>query len=206
MNKKIFALTAFLMVLGVLFSGYAYSSSLSPSFDVSIDRVTVNGKVAASSSTNLINEADIFSVAVDFTTLETLEKAHVEAKLRGRQSGDVVSDSTSTFDLAKNQSSTKSLALNLIDRLKREREFDLTIKIIDAQGRSEEKTFGIKTKQTVSTVFGGSLDLSIDRVKVNDKVVAPSTTNFIDESNDFDVLVEFTALEDLKDAHAEANR
>ena len=217
MNKKIFTLTALLLVFGVLFSNFSYAGSSTGSsgsssssngstntftgFDVSIDRVRVNGQVIAESKTNLINDADVFSVLVDFTNLRTLDNAHVEAILRGRQSGDTVSDFTNTFDLAPGLSSTSSLTLVLIDSLKRETEFDLTIKIIDARGNSEQKTYGIKTD---STRTRGAIDVSIDRVKVNDKVVAPSRTNFIDESNDFDVLVEFTALEDLEDAHVEA--
>jgi len=195
MNKKIFGLTAFLLIFGILFSSYAYA------IDVSIDRVKVNGDVVAESNTNIIDDANVFSVVVDFTAVATLEKGHVEAVLRGRQSNDVVSDSTDTFDLAKNESSTAVLTLVLIDRLKRETEFDLTIKIVDIKGGSEQKTFGIKTEKTK---LRGALDVSIDRVKVNNKIVAASRTNFIDESNDFDVLVEFTALEDIEDAHIEA--
>ena len=197
MNKKIFSCLAFLLVFEVLISSYAYALS----FDVSIDRVKVNGDVVARSETNLIDKADTFSVVVDFTAVETLEKGHVEAILRGRQSGDVVSNSTSTFDVGKNQTSSSSLTLVLIDSLKREREFDLTIKIVDAKSNSEQKTFGIKTKETRAR---GVLDVSVDRVKVNDKVVAASSTNFIDKNNKFDVLVEFTALEDLEDAHIES--
>lgn len=195
MNKKIFGLTAFLLIFGILFSSYAYA------IDVSIDRVKVNGDVVAESNTNIIDDANVFSVVVDFTAVATLEKGHVEAVLRGRQSNDVVSDSTDTFDLAKNESSTAVLTLVLIDSLKRETEFDLTIKIVDIKGGSEQKTFGIKTEKTK---LRGALDVSIDRVKVNNKIVAASRTNFIDESNDFDVLVEFTALEDIEDAHIEA--
>ncbi len=205
MNKKIFGLTSFLLIFAVFFSGYAYAGDFllgsSSSFDVSIDRATINGKVIAESRTNLIPDANLFSVVVDFTTLATLEKAHVEVILRGRESGNVVSDSTGTFDLARNQSSAKTLTLVLIDRLKRETEFDLTIKIVDARDRSEQKTYAIKTKQTIAR---GALDVSIDRVRVNNKAVAASSTNFIEKNNVFDVLVEFTALEDLTNAHVEA--
>lgn len=206
MIKKTLGLTAFLLVFAVLIGSYAYagsSSSLSSAFDVSIDRVQVNGNVVAESKNNLIQDSDIFSVVVDFTTLETLEKAHVEAILRGRQSGDAVSNSTSAFDLPKNQSLTTTLRLALIDNLKRETEFDLAIRIENANGNSEQKIFVIKTESTARGTFG-AFGVSIDRVKVNDKVVAASKTNFIEENEQFDVLVEFTALEDLEDAHVEA--
>lgn len=204
MSKKIFTLAALLPAVAILlslFSGFAYAGSSGNSFDISIGRVRLNGNVLTDSAANLIEDSDIFSAIVDFTAVETLEKGHVEAILRGRQSGNSVSNATGTFDLGKNQSSTSSLTLVLIDSLKRETDFDLTIKIADVSGNSEQKTYGIKTKQKIS---GRALDVSIDRVKVNAKVVAPSRTNFIDESNDFDVLVEFTALEGLEDAHAEA--
>src|SRR3989338_7008482 len=148
-----------------------------------------------------MDDSNAFSVIVEFTAVEALEDAHVEAVLRGRQSSDVVSDATGNFDLAEGQNSIVVLALVLTDGLKREDEFDLTIKIIDVRGNSEQKTYGIKTRQTTSR---GALDVSIDRVRVNDRIVASSRTNFIEESNDFDVLVEFTALEDLEDAHVEA--
>ncbi len=200
MNKKIFMLLIFILSM-VLFSNHSYASSSFGGFDVSIDRVIVNGKIVAESETNLIEDADVFSVVVEFTTLETLEKAHVEAILTGRQSSDVVSDATTNFDLPKNESSRATLTLFLIDSLKSESEFDLTIRIVDARGNEEENTYGLKTEHTR---FKGALDVSIDRVRVNEIIVASSRTNFIEESNDFDVLVEFTALEDLEDTHVEA--
>ncbi len=202
MNKKIFAFTVFLLILSTLFSGISYAGTSSFSgFDVSIDRVRVNGDVVSESKSNLIDDANAFSVIVEFTAVRALEDGHVEAVLRGRQSSDVVADATSNLDLAEGQNSIVVLSLVLTDGLKREDEFDLTIKIVDVRGNSEQKTYGIKTRQTTSR---GALDVSIDRVRVNDKVVASSRTNFIKESNDFDVLVEFTALEDMEDAHAEA--
>ena len=204
MIKKTFALASLVLIFATLFSSYAYASSFligSEGFDVSIDRVRVNGKVVAESRTNLLDDADVFSVLVDFTAIRPIEKGHVEAILKRRQSSNTVADSTSTFDLTKNASSTINLNLFLIDSMKSESEFDLTIKIIDVLGRKEQKTYGISTKHNK---LRGALDVSIDRVRVNDKIVAASRTNFIDESNDFDVLVEFTALEDLEDAHVEA--
>ena len=202
-KKKFFGLTALLFVFVGLVSvmAYAGSSTGSSSFDVSIDRVIVNGDVVTESKTNILDKSDTFFINVEFTALATLEKAHIEAVLRGRQSGDVVSDSTATFDLARNQSSSAFLFVVPKDGLRREKEFDLTLKIVDTKGRSEQKSYGIKFKRITS---GRALDVSIDRVKVNGKVVAASKTNFIDESNDFDVAVEFTALEDLENAHVDA--
>jgi len=202
MIKKLFTLTALLLVFASLFSGISYGASGSFSgFDISIDRVTANGNVVTESRSNLMDDANAFSVIVEFTAVRALDDGHVEAILRGRQSGDVVSDATGTFDMFEGQNSIVLLSLVLTDGLKREDEFDLTVKIVDIRGNSEQKTYGIKTRDTRTR---GRLDVSIDRVFVNNKVVAESKTNFIDESNDFDVLVEFTALEDLEDARVEA--
>jgi len=199
MNKKISVLASLFVLFIGLLSNISYAAA--SGFEVSIDRTIVNGNVVSESKSNLMDDANAFSVIVEFTAVEALEDAHVEAVLRGRQSSDVVSDATGNFDLAEGQNSIVVLALVLTDGLKREDEFDLTIKIIDVRGNSEQKTYGIKTRQTTSR---RALDVSIDRVRVNDRIVASSRTNFIEESNDFDVLVEFTALEDLEDAHVEA--
>ena len=197
--KKIFpVLSGLIIILSILMSTAAYASS---SFDVSIDRARVNGQVVSESKSNFLNDADVFSVIADFTTVETLEKGHVEATLRGRQSGNVVSDATSTFDFAKNQTFSSTLTLRLLDKLTREDDYDLTVKIVDDRSRSRQKTYEIRTRQITS---GKSLDVSVDRVKVNDKVVAQSSTNSVGQSNEFNVNVEFTALETLSNAHVEA--
>jgi len=196
MGKK----TIFGFVLGVLLvlaGGFAYASA----FDVSIDRVRVNGNSVSYSATNLLDDANTFSVVVDYTAVLALDNAHVEATLRGRQSGNSVSDSTSTFNLAKNQKGSSTLTLSLIDRMKSENDFDLAVKIVDAQGSIEQRNFGIRTKQTIS---GRALDVSVDRVIVNGQIVADSGTNFIDEKDSFDVVVEFTALEAVEDARVDA--
>ena len=197
MKKEISVFMGLLLIFSILMSTLAFASS---SFDISIDRVRANGQVLSESRSNFVADADVFSVIVDSTTVETLEKGHVEASLRGRQSGNVVSDATGTFDLAKNQTFASPLTLRLIDRLSRENDYDLTVKIVDSRGRSEQKTYEIKTKQAVS---GRALDVSIDRVKINGQVAAQSSTNFVSESNTFDILAEFTALENLNNAHVE---
>ncbi len=194
-NAKIFVLTAFMLILAALFSDNAQA------LNVSIDRVKVNGNAVAESRTNLINDTDIFFLTTDLTAVESLEKGHVEAIIRGRQSGNSVSDSTGIFDLAVNQSTTVNLTFALLDSLNRETEYDLTIKVTDFKSKSQQKEYGIKTKQVI---LDRPIDVSIDRVIVNAQAVATSKTNFINESDSFDVLVEFTNLEDLEDTHVEA--
>ncbi|MEK6984037.1 MAG: hypothetical protein AABX33_05665 [Nanoarchaeota archaeon] len=194
MRKKIFVFPVLLLAFGALLSGFTYA------FDISIDRVTINGNVVSESGTNLIDDANFFSVAVEYTALRALNNAHVEAVLRGQRSGNTISDSTSTFSLAVNQKSVNVLRLALIDGLKRENEYDLTINILDGRGTLEQRTYAIRTRQTISA----GLDVSIDRVRLNGQIVAPSRTNFINKSNFFDVLVDFTALENLENARIEA--
>lgn len=210
MNKKIFSFAALLVILGILASGISFasisggssSSSAFPSnFDVSIDRVAVNSQVVSQSQNNVINDADVFFVVVDATAVQNLSRGHIEATLRGRQSGNAVADSTLYFDITAGTSFTSFLTLTLNNDLKRENEFDLKVKIVDVRGNSREKNYGLVTRRVA---IGRGLDVSLDRVRVNGNVVAVSSTNFIDGADTFDVLVDFTALENLNAAHIEA--
>ncbi len=203
MSKKT-SILGILMIFGILLSNisYAGSSFFSSGFDISIDRVIVNNQVVGQSKSNLLDDSDTFFLSVDVTAVQDLQAGHVEAVLRGKQSGNVVADSTGIFDLFAGESTTAFLTLRLTDGLTRENDYDLTVKVVNARGSSEQKTYGIKTKR--STSVRGALDVSIDRVKVNSRVVASSTSNFIDENDNFDVSVEFTALESVENARVEA--
>ena len=174
--------------------------------DVSLDRVRINRQIIAASQTNFIDKSNNFDVLVEFTTLEDLNGAHIEAILKDLRTGTVVADSTSNFDLAGDVSATSLLSLALINGQRNSDSFELTIKIIDIDGNSMQQVYGIRMKQGAGFLSGGGLsglDISVNRVLVNNQVVATSQTNFIDRSNDFDVVVEFTALEDLRNAHVE---
>lgn len=198
---KIPALTAILMVFA-LFASLAYADHTD--LDISIDRVKVNDQVVSESSSNLIDDSDTFLINVDFTAIIALQKGHVEAVLKGRQTKAVVSDSTMTFDIAKNQSATVALTLNLIDDLKREEEFDLTIKVIDARGNSEQNIYGLRTESITAKRI---LDVSIDSVEVESKSLAENENTFIvlkDAKNEIDLRVRLTSLEIVNDAHLEA--
>ncbi|MBI4452515.1 hypothetical protein HY637_03735 [Candidatus Woesearchaeota archaeon] len=199
MIKKTITL-AFLLVFSILASSFAYAGH-SSQFDISIDRVVVNNQAISQSKNNLLPDADTFIFKVDLTAVRDLEKAHVEVSMRGRQSNDAVADSTDAFNMLENQSARINLALSLNDGLKRENNFELIVKVTDSRGRSEQKSYGIKTKQTTNE---RDLDVSIDRVKVNNQVVTQSRTNFIEEKDDFNVAVELTALENVERAHVEA--
>ena len=171
--------------------------------DVSFDRVKANNKIVAASKPNFLEESNSFDVLVEFTTLEDLEDSHIEATLKDLRTGFVIADATSNFNLADGSSSSKLLRLDLIEQLKKSDSLELTVKIIDAEGDSFQQSFGIRMRNG-NGITGNGLDVSIDRVKVNNVVLASSSSNFINETDNFDVLVELTALENLKDAHVEA--
>jgi hypothetical protein len=212
MMKKLRALYAIWIIWALLLSTMSYADhfqrggfSSSGTFDVSIDKVELNNNVVVESRTNLINDADVFSVGVDLTAVDYMKAGHVEVSLRSTRTGDSVADSTGIFDLNAGTQGHITLTLTLIDKLKRETEFDLRVRVEDSEQRSETNHYRIKTESTRTTTSSGrGLDVSLDRVFVNTKVIASSRTNFIDEADVFNVLVEFTALEDLDDAHVEA--
>ena len=194
--------TLFILAMGTVFAGTSGTFSGSSSgFDVSIDRVIANSQVVSQSRNNLLADSNVFALTVDATAIKTLEKGHIEATLRGRQSGDSVADSTATFDIAANTSFNRPLNLVLNDGLRRENDFELTVKIVDARGRSEQKTYGIKTGQTTRS---GGLDVSIDRVRLNNQVLAASRNTLVNENDTFAVLVDFTSLEESDFTHVEA--
>ena len=184
--------------------GSSSSGTFNSGFDISINRVSVNGDVVTESTTNVIQDANSYAVLVEFTSVGVLENGHVEAILRGRQSGLTVSDSSTVFNLGNNQSSAVALRLNLINALRREKDFDLTIRIVDDKGNVEQKVYPITVRTGFNSGAGGNLDLSIDRVRVNGQIVAVAQSNFIDDASTFAVLVDITALEDITNAHGEA--
>jgi len=197
-NKKIYALTAFLLVIGVLFSSYAFAAT-----KVSMNSVRVNGNDIAENRKNFVQDTNNLDIIVSLTALFNLSGIHVQAILTDTSTGNTVSDSTGTFDLSNRQNSLSVLSLRLIDSLKRDKDFSLDIKVIDRNGGVLEKnTYGIKF--TGGTRGRGTLDVSLDRVRINGQILAASQTSFIDKSNNFNVLVEFTTLEDLNGAHIEA--
>lgn len=210
MYKRTFALTSFLLVFAVLIGSYAHaggisSSTFSSTFsasDVSVDSVKVNGKAFAEDRTNFIEDTVNLDVVVGMTAVKDLSDVHVEAVLTDLRTGNTIADTTGTFVLKQNQNTLVALNLRLIDKLKREKEFRLEINIIGVNGNKEQKTFGLRF--TGAKAGAGRLDVSIDRIRVNSNIVAESKTNFIDRSTEFDILIEFTALEDLEDAHVEA--
>jgi len=173
--------------------------------DLSINRVKVNDKVVATSRTNFIDRSNDFDVLVEFTALEDLKDAHVEAVLRDLKSGDVVADASPNFDLNQDSSSSILLKVELLGKLKQSDSFELTVKIIDADGHSIQQVYGLNTKARGQVSGAGrQLDVSVDNVEFESKVLAENQNNFLvikDNKKDFSVRVRLTSLENAKDVH-----
>jgi len=197
-NKKFFALASLLLVFGVLFSSYAFAAT-----KASITSVRVNGNDIAENKENFIQDSNNLDIIVALSALVDLSGSHVQAILTDRITGSTVSDSSESFDLASGRNALAVLSLRLIDSLRRDKTFNLDIRVIGRDsGVLERKTFGVKF--TGGRNGKGTLDISLNRVRINSQLLAPSQANFIDKNSNLAVSVEFTPLEDLKGAHVEA--
>jgi hypothetical protein len=223
MKKKSIILSAFMVIAALLLSTVSYANHIqrgdfiygqtsstfsSSSFDVSIDRVTLNNEVVVESRTNLIDDSNEFSVIVDITAVKDLVDGHIEVSLRSTRTGETVADSTTAFDLKEGHNSKIDLDLILIDDLKDEEEFELRVIVEDSRERTETKNYRVRTEsqrfRSTSSSTSRGLDVSIDKVTANGQVIIDSNSNFIKEEDFFNVIVEFTTLEELEDAHVEA--
>ena len=199
-------LFSFLMIFAVLLSGISYADTVfGDADDVSIDRVKVNGKAVSESRANFIDEADEFDVTIDLTATEDISNMHVEAILTDSGTGNTVSDSTGTFDLKTNQSTLVALNLQLISVLKKQSDFRLLVRVVDVDGDTEEKSFGLK----LSGAKGAreELDVSIDSVEAEGDALAENENNFIiidKGEKKLNLRVRLTALENVEDAHIDA--
>ncbi|HLG25152.1 MAG TPA: hypothetical protein VI564_09545, partial [Candidatus Nanoarchaeia archaeon] len=101
------------------------------------------------------------------------------------------------------------LSLSLIDQLKRSGSFELTVKIIDSEGEFIQQVYGIKTKESSSGSGSGNgmLDISVDRIEVEDDTIVENENNYLvisESKKKLDVDVFLTSLEDIEDARVEA--
>ncbi len=200
MNKKIFGLTAFLLVFAAFFSTAAFA------VDVSIDRVKVNGKALAESKTNFLQDTNNLDFVIDITAIKDLSNIHVESILTDLNTGNTVADSSGTFILKTNQSTLVALSMRLINVLKKQTDFRLLVKVVEPDGDTEEKSFGIRF--TGGAAAGGrALDISIDSVEIEDKILAENENNFValdKTGKELDLNVRMTALENIENAHVDA--
>ncbi len=198
MNKNIL-IFPFLACVFIVFSSLAYADN---QFDVSIDRVLVAGNVVTESIFNIIEDSDDYVVQIELTAVSDLKNIHIEAKLKDKNNN-AVSDSTTTFNLSKNQSSVSFLRLTLADKLKRQKEFELIIKVVDTHGNFEQKNYKLKTK---ITEIGRKLDVSIDKVEVEAQVITKDQNNLLllKDEKELNVKVTLTSLENIDKLHIDA--
>jgi len=175
--------------------------------DVSIDRVKVNSQAIASSRINLIGENDNLDILVEFTALESLKSAHIDAVLRDLANGNVIADSSPNFDLASNTGSSKLLKLHLPDKFKKKDLFELQITIVNAEGVSVQKLFELSMQGNGGSALGRALDASLDTVQVENKFLTDNENNFIiigENKEELDIRVRLTALEKIDNARLNA--
>ena len=130
--------------------------------------------------------------------------------MKDLKSGNVVADASPNFDLSSDTSSSKLLRLELLDNLKDSNSFELTVRIADAEGDAVQKVYGIRMRDGNGAISGGAsrgLDISIDSIEVESKVVAENENNFViigEGKKELDLRVRLTSLEDIEDAHIDA--
>ena len=206
MNKNFFILTAFLLIFTSLLSTIAYADVFGDADDVSIDRVKANGKALAQSRTNFLEDEDEIDLQVSLTATEDVSNIHIESILTDLKTGNTVADSSGTFSLKTNQSTLVALNMKLIDLLKRQKDFRLEVKVVDVEGGIEQKSYGIKfTGPRVGV--REQLDVSIDSVEVESKIIAENENNFVvigESKKELDLRIRMTALETVEDARIEA--
>ena len=116
--------------------------------DVSIDSIEIEGDALAENENNfvIIDEGEKkLNLRVRLTALENVEDAHIDAVL-AFENGDVVADATTTFDIGDGENAVKDLELPLISKFE-QNNFKLKVKVVDAEGDSEEKLYGLRISQ-----------------------------------------------------------
>ena len=179
----------------------------SSKLDASIDRVFVNQQVVAASRTNFIDKSNRFDIQVDITALEDIENARVEAIVKDLNSGLVVADASPNFNMVQDSSIPEILSVDLIDGMKQSDSFELTIKLANSEGLSIQKIYGLKVKPGISGTGARSLDVSIDSVEIENRVIAEGENNFLvinQGEAKLDLELRLTSLETVDDVHAEA--
>jgi hypothetical protein len=116
--------------------------------DVSIDKVEIEGDALAENENNFLivdKGKKKLNLKVRLTSLEDIEDAHIDAVL-AFENGDVVADATATFDIADGENAAKDLELPLISKFE-QNNFRLRVTVVDAEGDSEQKLYGLKISQ-----------------------------------------------------------
>src|SRR3989344_6783428 len=195
MIKKLFSLGIFLLAF-VLASGIVNALHVA-----TIDNVVINTRVLAENKANIIPEAGILSASISLTSVATAT-LKVEAVLTNLNTGNTVADATGNFAAVQGQTTVALLNLNLLEPISLQRDYRLMVRVTDLSGKTDQKFYNIRFFG-LGSVGNAKMDVSIDRTRVNGQLVLPSTRNFIDETDQFNVQMDFTTIEDLNDARVE---
>ena len=118
------------------------------SLDVSIDNVEVNKKTVAEDETNFVQikkGSKSIDLKVAVTSLENDDHVRIESVLMF-ENGDVVADTTKTFDLNNDEEKSLTLELTLPGTFEMGN-FKLRVKVIDAEDKFDMKEYGLKLVQ-----------------------------------------------------------
>ena len=185
----------------VMVIAFALFTSMASAISASISQVKVNGQVLNDGS-NTISKASSFTVYASINALLNLNNAHVEAVLTDSKTGAAITDKSANFNLNSGSSSTVLLTLPLSNSFLQNANFVLQIKVIDSTGQVQ-KSYAVNfptiqsNTQPSGSLPSGRFSVSIDRVRVNNNLAIEARTNVIDNSDDFDVTVDITALNNL---------
>lgn len=116
--------------------------------DVSIDSIEIEGNSLAENENNFVvvdKGEKKLNLKVRLTALENVEDAHIDAVL-AFENGDVVADATATFDIGDGENAAKDLELKLPFKFEQSN-FKLKVRVVDAEGDSEQKLYGLKITQ-----------------------------------------------------------
>ncbi|MEK6891782.1 MAG: hypothetical protein AABX25_01230, partial [Nanoarchaeota archaeon] len=120
-------------------------ASLSNNLDVSVNSVEIENNNIVEGKTNFIalSAKKDLSLRVKFTPREDLKQAHIDAVMTF-ENGDSVSDTALTFDAPKDQETTKTFTLSMVNSKFAQSNFDLKLRFVDEDGNTLEKNYQIK--------------------------------------------------------------
>ena len=141
--------------------------------DVSIDSIEIEGDALAENENNFVivdKGEKKLNLKVRLTALENVEDAHIDAVL-AFENGDVVADATATFDIGDGDNTAKDLELKLPFKFEQS-DFKLKVRVVDAEGDSEQKLYGLKITQKKFPFVISSILLPEDRAEAGKSVLA----------------------------------
>ncbi|MEK6853830.1 MAG: hypothetical protein AABX60_00720, partial [Nanoarchaeota archaeon] len=141
--------------------------------DVSIDSIEIEGDALAENENNFVivdKGEKKLNLKVRLTALENVEDAHIDAVL-AFENGDVVADATATFDIGDGDNTAKDLELKLPFKFEQS-DFKLKVRVVDAEGDSERKLYGLKITQKKFPFVISSILLPEDRAEAGKSVLA----------------------------------